>query len=396
MVEDNQNTTTKTMLPEGNYKVVSFALDLTGKKLIDEICHIGAFAHPDHVFSQYVMPYRDVSRSSTRAHGIRVFTSFGRFRVLKDTRSMKTLRTKSEYSTLIEFIEWMKKVSADNPDGIILAYHDNHVNDIVPFFMEALRRFRLSDDFFAVVKGFVNSHTIAMDHLEQKDRPISLRSLLRKVLEFDEEKLNSNLLESAKKRAQLTYEVMAKMFNVEGEISSDMIRKVATGKDEELVNLDKQIVLARKVKSLRPIFVSQIRKGPKERSRAVVLRRYLIDIGTDYENVRSAFETGSRDGLLTMVGVGSSAGGKKKKQDMEDLVDLIVAHFTGNTKADVNANITTSKKEIGAGEPRRSSEEEDEDNEEEEEQSSGETDDDEFEEAKDGEYLDIGTVETEI
>jgi len=388
MVEDNQNTATKAMVPEGNYKVVSFALDLTGKKLIDEICHIGAFAHPDHVFSQYIMPYRDVSRSSTRAHGIRVFTNFGRFRVLKDVRSMKTLRTKSEYSTLNEFIEWLKKISADKPDGVILAYHDNHVSNIVPFFMEALRRYKLTDDFFAVVKGFVNSHPIAMDHLEQKDRSISLRSLLRKVLKFDEEKLNSNLLESAKKRAQLTYDVMAKMFNVEGEISSDLIKKVATGKDEELVNLEKQIALAHKVKSLRPIFVAQIRKGPKERSRAVLLRRYLIDIETDYESVRSAFETGSRDGLLTMIG--SSGGGKKKKQDTEDLVDMIVAHFTGNKKADVNANITTSKKEIGAGEPRRSS------GDDEEEQSSSETDDDEFEEAKDDEDLEIRNVQTEI
>jgi hypothetical protein len=72
-----EDSTSRTMLPEGNYKVVSFALDLTGKKLIDEICHIGAYVHPDKGFSQYVMPYRDMSRGATRTHGIRIFTNFG-------------------------------------------------------------------------------------------------------------------------------------------------------------------------------------------------------------------------------------------------------------------------------------------------------------------------------
>ena len=68
---------TKSGIPEGSYKVVSLALDLTGKKLIDEICQIGAFSFPDKTFSQYVMPHREVSLSATRTHGIRIFTNFG-------------------------------------------------------------------------------------------------------------------------------------------------------------------------------------------------------------------------------------------------------------------------------------------------------------------------------
>jgi len=64
-------------VPDGNYKVVGLALDLTGQKFIDEICQIGAFCYPDKKFAQYIMPYRDVSQRSSKAHGIRVRTSFG-------------------------------------------------------------------------------------------------------------------------------------------------------------------------------------------------------------------------------------------------------------------------------------------------------------------------------
>lgn len=57
------------------YKVVSIALDLTGRRLTDEICHVAAFCHPDKTFSQYVMPFNDVSLVGVKAHGVRVFTT---------------------------------------------------------------------------------------------------------------------------------------------------------------------------------------------------------------------------------------------------------------------------------------------------------------------------------
>ena len=58
-------------------KVIAFALDLTGKKLIDEICHISACHESGAVFDQYIMTHRDISRSSIRSHGIRIFTMLG-------------------------------------------------------------------------------------------------------------------------------------------------------------------------------------------------------------------------------------------------------------------------------------------------------------------------------
>jgi maternal-effect protein exuperantia len=66
-------------IPAGQYKVVTIALDLTGKKLIDEICHIAAYYQDPEIktYSQYVMPVREVTHSAIRTHGIRILTSFG-------------------------------------------------------------------------------------------------------------------------------------------------------------------------------------------------------------------------------------------------------------------------------------------------------------------------------
>lgn len=76
-------STDSSSLPAGHYKVVCLALDLTGKKgpSIEEICQIGAYypSEQPRVFSQYVMPFRDISPSSIRVHGVRTFTTFGYF-----------------------------------------------------------------------------------------------------------------------------------------------------------------------------------------------------------------------------------------------------------------------------------------------------------------------------
>lgn len=64
-------------IPKGNYKVVTFAADLTGRKSIDEIVQIAAFARPDKTYSQYVMPFCNVSLGSSRTHGVKVYVLFG-------------------------------------------------------------------------------------------------------------------------------------------------------------------------------------------------------------------------------------------------------------------------------------------------------------------------------
>ena len=59
----------------GDYLVVAWDLDTTGRRLIDEICHIGAHyvnsEGKDLNFSQYVMPYKNPNPGARRSFGIR-------------------------------------------------------------------------------------------------------------------------------------------------------------------------------------------------------------------------------------------------------------------------------------------------------------------------------------
>ena len=66
-------------LPAGNYQVVAWDLDTTGRRLIDEICQIAghfssstATAQSERSFSQYVMPHRNPNPGARRSFGIKV------------------------------------------------------------------------------------------------------------------------------------------------------------------------------------------------------------------------------------------------------------------------------------------------------------------------------------
>jgi hypothetical protein len=74
-------------LPPGDYSLVGWDLDTTGRRLLDEICQIAAFC-PSVNFSQYVMPFRDLNPAARRRHNIRVVT-VGRYRMLKDSKTGK-------------------------------------------------------------------------------------------------------------------------------------------------------------------------------------------------------------------------------------------------------------------------------------------------------------------
>jgi len=74
-------------LPPGDYRLVGWDMDTTGRRLLDEICQIAAFS-PSVNFSQYVMPFRDLNPAARRRHNIRVVT-VGRYRMLKDSKTGK-------------------------------------------------------------------------------------------------------------------------------------------------------------------------------------------------------------------------------------------------------------------------------------------------------------------
>lgn len=85
--ENGVNSEEVSGLPPGDYSVVGLDLDTTGRRLIDEICHIAAFSPADS-FSQYVMPFRDLNFLAQRRHSIKVIT-VGRYRMLKDSKTGK-------------------------------------------------------------------------------------------------------------------------------------------------------------------------------------------------------------------------------------------------------------------------------------------------------------------
>ena len=148
-------------LEGGNYQVVAWDLDTTGRRLIDEICQIGGFYVLENppkddkkenkectqTFSQYVMPYKNPNPGARRSFGIKV-VSVGRYRMLKDLDTGKILKTKSEVSALQDFIDWLKEAkSISGKDGILLACHEPNRKVLVPLLLEALYKYNLLDQF---------------------------------------------------------------------------------------------------------------------------------------------------------------------------------------------------------------------------------------------------------
>ena len=179
----------------GQYQVVAWDLDTTGRKLIDEICQIGGhYSQPgtsnqaDNTFSQYVMPHRNPNPGAWRSFGIKV-VSIGRYRMLKDLNSGKILKTKSEVSALQDFISWLGRAKGDK-QGVILICHEperkvsNTANIesviivtsaqvLVPLLLQALYKYNLLSAFSQVVSGFCNSSE-AISELGDKSRITSL------------------------------------------------------------------------------------------------------------------------------------------------------------------------------------------------------------------------------
>jgi len=319
---DNNNISTNNM-----YKVVAVAVDLTGKKAVDEICQIAGYTVNEkspQTFSQYIMPYRNIGRNGTRYTGLRIFTNFG-YRVLKDLQTMKSIRTKSEFAALNDFVGWLKKVKG-NCRGVILVHHGNVVDNMMPFLMEALERYKMTEEFFDVVCGTINCRTRAAELPELKKSACSMRSLLKHVLKYDDKEVGVDMLQSAKTRAELTYKILGNILNKSDEVpdmAPAILDKCAT-KEEELKILEDARVLTQKIKSLRPIFAKRLREGIKQRTQAVNLRQYLVELEVDYETVKDEFNKGSKDAIVKML---EKTSAEKKKAHFDQLVDLIVSHF---------------------------------------------------------------------
>lgn len=201
-------------ISSGNYQIVGWDMDTTGKKVIDEICQIAGYT-PSCSYSQYVMPYKNLNPPAMKRHNMKVVT-IGKFRVLKDNKTNKVitviiifgiiinlyikqriiilifdyikfnnflqvLKTKSEVSALTDFLTWLESVRGNAKDGVILIYHEPR--KVIPaMLIESLKKYNLLERFKETVKGFANGFNIAEVKCENTVRTFSLRTLSRALL----------------------------------------------------------------------------------------------------------------------------------------------------------------------------------------------------------------------
>lgn len=186
-------------IPDGRYRLIGWAIDTTGRRLIDEICQIAAYS-PTSQFSQYIMPYKDINPTFIRRHWIRVINS-GRYRMLKDLKTNKYIKTKSAASALTDFILWLENNRGDASHGVILVYHEFR-KSAPAMLLEALRQYSLLERFKEVVKGFTNGFDIAEVKCAKTMKSFSLRMMSKVLLNKDED------LNSAVDRARAAYQVI--------------------------------------------------------------------------------------------------------------------------------------------------------------------------------------------
>lgn len=211
-------------IPSGNYRLVGWGVDTTGRRLIDEICQIAAFT-PKSEFSQYIMPFADLNLSYRRKHSIRIVNT-GRYRMLKDMRSNKFVKTKSDIAALTDFIVWLEEIRGD--DGVILIYHE--IRKASPgMLLEVLRRYNLVERFQKVVKGFANGFDIAQAKCAKTTKTFSLR-VMSKVLLNREDDDFSNAVD----RARVSYQIAAHL--AQGERQDLDEKKASTGMEPEIID----------------------------------------------------------------------------------------------------------------------------------------------------------------
>lgn len=188
-----------TGIPDGRYRLIGWGIDTTGRRLIDEICHIAAYT-PTSQFSQYIMPYRDINPTFIRRHLICVVNS-GRYRMLKDLKSNKYIKTKSAASALTDFILWLENNRGDAADGVILVYHEFR-KSAPAMLIEALKQYSLLDRFKEIVKGFTNGFDVSEAKCAKTTKSFTLRMMAKVLLNKNED------LSNASDRARAAYQVL--------------------------------------------------------------------------------------------------------------------------------------------------------------------------------------------
>uniref|UniRef100_A0A1B6LQZ8 Uncharacterized protein n=1 Tax=Graphocephala atropunctata TaxID=36148 RepID=A0A1B6LQZ8_9HEMI len=308
-------------LPAGEYKIVAWDLDTTGRRLIDEFCHVAGYT-PEDKFSQYVMPYKDLDLISKRRHQVRTVT-IGRYRMLKDLKTGKFLKTKSEISALTDFLTWLEKIKGESCSGIILLSYETF--KLAPsLLLEALKKYQLMDRFTDVVKGFGDCYAYVKQTCEATLTSFSLRVVSKVLLDKDGE------VSTASDRARLAYQIVQHLTAGEGAGEGDaashqamleVIREHSSTVEEELQAIENMKVVLERQNTLRPVFAPIMKQGIQQRKSASALRRLLTAALLDYDTLKTLWDEGKEKFEETVSGKLAEATDEEKKEICKMLTD---------------------------------------------------------------------------
>ncbi|XP_018324338.1 maternal protein exuperantia-1 [Agrilus planipennis] len=323
-------------IPEGKYQLVGLGIDTTGSRLIDEIVQIAGYTSAGQ-FSQYIMPFSDLNPAYKRRHLLRV-VNLGRYRMLKDMKTNKFIKTKSEISALTDFIDWLETVRRDATDGIILVYHEFR-KTTPAMLLEALHRYNLTDKFKSVVKGFVNSFYVAESKCNKTMKSFTLRMMAQVLLNREDE------FTSATDRAKAIYEVVIHLGQAEkpdlhsqgsGDSSGaekhliDFIRPFTNPVDAEEDEIAGFKKLLQRQNTFKPVFGALLRATRSERVHASHLRRLLAENNIDYEKLKTAYQTSARQGIEKIL---KDEVPNAKEKDITELLEILDCFFDPDKKA---------------------------------------------------------------
>lgn len=320
-------------LPAGDYRLVGWGIDATGRKVIDEICQIAGYT-PSSSYVQCVMPYRNLNQPAKKKHKMKIVT-YGKCRMLKDTKANKILHTKSALSALNEFLSWLEVVKGDAADGIVLVYHESR--EVIPaILLESLSKYKLLARFKKSVKGFVNVYTVAKAKCSSALRTFSLRTLSPVLLNKKEE------TDKAMARARLTLQIIqhlhvgdkcaAKAADASGSGDSDaatketveFIREFAQSMEAEEAKYAELKVVLNRQNALRPIFRHLHKASRRERQRASLLRRLLAEAEIDFSTLEQTWNKGKKEEIDKLI---ADKLPMTDKEEQEFLASIIESHF---------------------------------------------------------------------
>lgn len=304
--------------------VVMWEATVTGRRLIDEMINLGSFyADQDdkakgHEFNEYVMPYGKLPLNVIRNYNLRIVDT-GRYRMLKEIRNNKMLKSKSEVAACNDFASWLIQLQKENfPEKkIVLVFFEPRHSKILQLF-QALERFRLLDDVKKILLGCVNGWDLLRQQVND------LRDEHRMVLKAlaDHHLGPDTPLESAVQRAQALHKILRKVHG--GRINTGLLK-------ENLISCEYLLEQVKKIKEelikeaqWRPVFADMFRQGIKPRRRAGFLRHLLVESGITYADVTEMFKDKKDDGVIEII---KEKVKGKNEADVEEVIKLLNQHL---------------------------------------------------------------------